>query len=57
MRQLDAQNREAIKKAGGVDSDILLKLLNEASLRGFELGGQFTVTAYRSIAAMQKAAA
>lgn len=57
MRQLDRQNREAIKQAGGVDSEIMVKLLNEASLRGFKLGGDVALATFQGLAAVKKAAA
>lgn len=37
VAQCDAENRQAIKAAGGVDSELIMALLNAASMRGFQL--------------------
>lgn len=38
IRELDAQSRAAIRAAGGVESDVIMRLLREVGLRGFSLG-------------------
>lgn len=44
VAQCDAENRQAIKVAGGVDSEVIIALLNAASMRGFRLGSNVAMS-------------
>lgn len=57
LRQMDAENRKALIAAGGVPSDVIMQLLNEASLRGFMVGSRFVIATMQGAIAVKQAAA
>ena len=56
VAQCDAENRQAIKAAGGVDSEVIMALLNAASMRGFKLGSNVALAAVKGTLVVTKAA-
>lgn len=43
---IDAKSREVLKEMGVEQSDVLLALMNEAGVRGFELGAKISASMY-----------
>jgi hypothetical protein len=56
VAQCDAENRQAIKAAGGVDSEVMMALLNAASMRGFKLGSNVAMSMVQGSLAVRLAA-
>jgi hypothetical protein len=56
VAQCDAENRQAIKAAGGVDSEVMMALLNAASMRGFRLGSNVAMSMVQGSLAVKLAA-
>jgi hypothetical protein len=56
VAQCDAENRQAIKAAGGVDSEVIMALLNAASMRGFRLGSNVAMSMVQGSLAVKLAA-
>jgi hypothetical protein len=55
VAQCDAENRRAIKAAGGVDSDVMMDMLNAASMRGFTLGQNVAISILQGALAVKLA--
>jgi hypothetical protein len=55
VAQCDAENRQAIRAAGGVDSEVIMALLNAASMRGFKLGSNMAMSMVQGALAVKLA--
>lgn len=56
-RTFDAQNRQALLAAGEVTAENILVLMNQASIRGMQMGSQMALTGMKAALAVQKAKA
>jgi hypothetical protein len=55
VAQCDVENRRAIKAAGGVDSEVMMDMLNAASMRGFTLGQNVAISILQGALAVKLA--